>query len=161
MPKTGGTSIPKALGVKTMAQHAHDPRIILWPPEDLEIVVYIREPTSWLRSWWTFINSGPSDGPEDCWWYTYNHDLHELARGNDFKGFVKSLPHGRLYDLFMNYTLGVDHVLKFGDLVTSFKDMTGRNLPHENKSDSDFDIDYETFEMIQIKEASTYERWFS
>ena len=63
--------------------------------------------------------------------------------------------------LYDQYTRGVNIVAKFEKLESHFKLATGLTLPHENESDSRFDIDYETFDMIQKKEASTYERWFS
>lgn len=165
IPKTGGTSIAMALGQRgenyKHKHHEHDPCYLVDVPADAITVCYVREPVGWLRSWWSFINSSPHDGPKDCWWFQHNHDLHEMARGMSFERFVQSLPHGRLYQIYDQYTTGINIVNTFDKLASHFKLLTGLTLTHENKSESGWTIDHPTFEAIQKKEAGTLERWFS
>lgn len=164
-PKTGGTSIARALkldGRRYIRRgHQHDPPKMVRLPRKLIKVTYVREPVAWYKSWWTFINSGPSDGNANVWWYRNNKDLHDLARANDFNGFIESLPIGRLGSLYDTYTEGVDVVRKVSDMDQHFYVLTGLKLGKHNTSDSGFDISHSTFEMILDKERWAYERWFN
>lgn len=163
-PKTGGTSIARALSQHGRGyrrkNHQHDPPKMVRLNPKVVSITYIREPVAWYKSWYAFINSSPSDGPSRVWWYTHNKDLHDLARIGSFDKFITLLPVGRLWQVYDIYTEGVSIVVTMDKMPTHFELLTGIPLGHANRSKSDFEISHETFKMIHDKERMTYERWF-
>lgn len=163
IPKTGGISRNDVLKNNgyTLVGHEHDPLSIHDIPAHIISVCYIREPIAWYKSWWSFINSGPSDGSHECWWFQNNGDLHRLGRGNTFEQFIRLLPHGRLRKIYDAYISGVDLVERMEDLQQHFLGLTGLTISHLNKSRSDFEISEEIESMIRSNENAIYEKWYS